>query len=166
MGKVTLRSLLFILAAISALMLASAHGFERFGGMTPCLLCLKQREAWWAVLGFSLLGAACGHIWAPAKRIAVGVCVLALAAGAALAGYHAGAEWQWWPGPAACAAGGAITITDLDLNTALSVAAKRPSCTDVPWSLFGISMAGWNAILSFAVMVASIKGLIHDLSST
>ena len=74
--------------------------------------------------------------------------------GAGLAAYHAGAEWKWWPGPAACAVGGAASADDL---VAMLKGAKiaAPSCDKAVWIFLGLSMAGWNAVISLGLAIAS-----------
>ena len=82
-------------------------------------------------------------------------CVQVLAANAALAGYHVGVEQKWWEGPASCSAAVAAGTSFEDLKAQL-LAAPIVRCDEVPWSLFGISMAGYNVLLSagFAVVTA------------
>src|SRR5215218_6583267 len=84
----------------SAAMLATAHAFETFGGYAPCLLCLRQPEVYWTALGL-------GVAFMILVRTPVGVrlraatcwaLALVFLAGAAIAVYHAGAEWKLWPG--------------------------------------------------------------------
>ena len=72
--------------------------------------------------------------------------------------YHAGIEWQLWAGPSSCSLNidpqdSISNITDQLLNTALM------RCDEVPWALFGISMAGWNALISLDIVAASILAL-------
>jgi disulfide bond formation protein DsbB len=162
MGKILHRHWLLILAAVSAAMLAAAHGFEHFGELPPCLLCLKQREVYWVLLTTSLSGWAVGHRFAVAHLLALGLAVAILGAGIALAGYHAGAEWQLWPGPAACAAGGAVDVMALNLGAALAGPVEHPSCDQVLWSWLGISMAGWNGLISLALWIITILKVQHD----
>ena len=147
------RRVLAICAVASAALLGGAHAFERIGGLAPCLLCLDQREAHWAALG---LGAVMlGFAMAGARRVvAAGLAALALVYlfSAGLAGYHAGVEWGFWPGPAACAAGPAdmTGLTADDLFGSLTEGGS-PSCNEAAWRLMGVSMAGWNALLSLAL---------------
>jgi disulfide bond formation protein DsbB len=140
-----------IAAAASVAMLAAAHGFERFGGYAPCGLCLKQREVYWAALGVALAGLALMRL----KRLSPEVVALLLGAlfatGAAVAAYHAGVEWKWWPGPTSCT-GGAGTVVTGDLSELL--AGKRfrpPACDEAAWRMAGVSMAGYNALISLGL---------------
>ncbi|MGH7027317.1 disulfide bond formation protein B [Brevundimonas sp.] len=151
----------FALAA-SLAMLAAAHAFERFGGMDPCNLCLKQREVYWAAV--AIAGAA--TFWAVLSRASRGTPRIAsflLAAvfftGAITAGFHAGGELKWWALPATCMAGNPADFSLEGLNAlAAGTAEIKPivGCDAVSWSLFGISMAGWNFFISLALAVFSL----------
>ena len=147
------RRVLAVCAAASAVLLAGAHAFERLGGLAPCLLCLDQREAHWAALAVS--AAMLGFALAGARHVvAAGLAALALVYlfSTGLAGYHAGVEWGFWPGPAACAAGQAdmTGITPDDLFGSMDEGGS-PSCGEAAWRLLGVSMAGWNALASLAL---------------
>lgn len=146
----------FAAAAVSATLLAGAHAFERFGGLAPCILCLRQRETHWAVLGVAaaVIAVAALRRAAPSRlgALALGVAFL-VAAG--WAGYHVGVEFKWWPGPAACAGKGLGAVSADSIAAALDGPVKVIRCEDVAWSLFGVSMAGWNGLISLAMAVAS-----------
>jgi disulfide bond formation protein DsbB len=142
--------------AACAIMLGAAHAFETFGKLAPCLLCLKQREVYWVTGAVALVAVVLSRTaWADRARkpliLLLGVGFLY---GAGLAAYHAGAEWKWWPGPAACAAGGAASASDL---VAMLKGAKiaAPSCDKAVWIFLGLSMAGWNAVISLGLAIAS-----------
>jgi disulfide bond formation protein DsbB len=141
----------------SALMLAIAHAFETFGGLAPCILCLQQRTVYWVAIGVSAVGLVL-H-WLPTKtrfdRVFCAILAVVFLVGMGIAIRHAGAEWKWWPGPAACAAN-RVTVTAADLNAALSGARlKMPSCEEAAWRFLGLSMAGWNAIVSLKLVLWS-----------
>jgi disulfide bond formation protein DsbB len=142
----------------SAAMLAIAHGFQTVGGYSPCTLCFKQREAYWAAGFLAAAVFVVGRI--PAGKRLVWIGNLALAAvfayGLYLAVYHAGAEWKFWPGPAACSSGGQHVSLD-DLREILGKNnIKPPACDEIVWSFLGLSMAGWNALVSLGLIVASV----------
>ena len=140
-----------------AFMLGAAHAFESFGKLAPCLLCLKQREVYWATGTVALVAVVLTRTaWADRVRKPLVLLIgLGFLYGAGLAAYHAGAEWKWWPGPAACAAGGAASADDL---VALLKGAKiaAPSCDKAVWIFLGLSMAGWNAVISLGLAIASV----------
>jgi disulfide bond formation protein DsbB len=141
----------------SCALLAGAHAFQTFGGLAPCILCLRQREAHWAVVGIAIAAIIAGFVWRTpmTRRIGAGLLGAAFLVAAGWAGYHVGVEFKWWPGPAACAGGGLGDISAASIAEALGQARKVVRCEDVAWSLFGISMAGWNGLASLAMAGAS-----------
>ncbi len=153
-------------ACASAAMLAGAHAFETFGGFAPCHLCLYQRDVYWAAICVGVLGFALGYMrlkWA--GRTANGLLALLFLLGAGVAAYHAGVEWKWWPGPTSCT--GAGMVHGGDLTAFLNGAKIRPpSCDEAAWRMFGVSMAGYNALISLVLAVLSAvaarKERAHD----
>jgi disulfide bond formation protein DsbB len=139
-----------------AAMLGAAHAFETFGKLAPCLLCLKQREVYWVTGAVALVAIVLTRTaWAAkVRRPLVLLIGLGFLYGAGLAAYHAGAEWKWWPGPAACAAGGAASADDL-VAMLKGVKIAAPSCDKAVWIFLGLSMAGWNAVISLGLAIAS-----------
>lgn len=141
----TRRFLMLVAAAGSAGLLVGALGFQYLAGLPPCPLCIWQR---WPHLAAALAGVV-ALIW-PARIVA-----LAGAAGAATTSaigvFHAGVELKWWKGPASCSTGSieGISASDL-LNPALDLA-PVVACDEIAWQMLGISMAGWNAIVSGAL---------------
>jgi disulfide bond formation protein DsbB len=152
-------------AVASAILLAAAHGFEQIGGLEPCALCLRQREVYWAALGLGLAGAVLQRV--PGKPWLVRLVCAALAVtflvGVGVAAYHAGVEWKWWPGPQACAAGG-----DLGAGVGAGIDAMLggakvapPACDKAAWIFLGLSMAGWNALISLVLAGFSIAAAVR-----
>lgn len=137
-------------------MLGAAHAFEIFGHLSPCTLCLRQREVYWWAMAVGAAGAGLDFSsWrTKATRPACVVLGLIFLYGAGLASYHAGAEWGWWKGPAACS-GGAVHVTAADLARVLSAKASVPACDKAPWVFLGLSMAGWNALISLGLATVS-----------
>lgn len=141
----------------SAAMLAIAHAFETFGHLAPCTLCLREREIYWAALAIAGVATVLTvtPLRANATRLANVLLVLAFAYSTLVAGYHAGAEWKWWPGPTSCSGGGAH-VSAADLTAFLKGAPMAmPACDKATWVFLGISMAGWNALISAALAIAS-----------
>lgn len=139
-------------ALVSAAMLAMAHAFEHFGHMAPCELCLKQRAVYWVALALGLVIFAAWRFLKIPAILRGGIMLLGLTflTGMLIAGYHAGVEWHFWPGPKTCTggAGGDIAAMGKDLLDAISKPAQVPQCDQPPFVLFGISMAGYNTLLS------------------
>jgi disulfide bond formation protein DsbB len=144
--------------AASVLMLAIAHAFQHLGDMAPCPLCLRQREVYWGALTIGIAGLAAARL-APAlfiPRATAALLAVAFLAGAGVAFYHAGAEYKFWPAPASCGVTQAAVTAD-DLAAALDGPARAlPRCDAAPWSLFGISMAGYNGLISLALAGVSL----------
>lgn len=142
-------------ALVSAAMLATAHGFQHFG-YQPCNLCLRQREAYWGAL--VVAGVGLGLVWL--KRLPLWAVSLMLggvfAAGTAVAAFHAGVEWKWFPVPQACASigGGAVEVSDL-MAILDGAKLKPPGCEEATWRMLGLSMAGWNALVSAGLAAIS-----------
>ncbi|WP_292065292.1 disulfide bond formation protein B [Brevundimonas sp. UBA7664] len=149
----------FALAA-SLAMLGAAHAFERFGELAPCNLCLKQREVYWGAVAIALV-ATLWHLISRGSRgtprIAAFLLAVVFATGAITAGFHFGGELKWWDLPATCAGGGDINLESL---AALALGSgpieKVVMCDAVTWRFLGLSMAGWNALISAALAVFSL----------
>jgi disulfide bond formation protein DsbB len=137
-------------------MLGAAHAFENFGNMPPCALCLHQREAYWAAASIAGLALIASRFSTDilTKRAFALLLVCAFVAGAVIAGFHVGVEYKWWPGLPECAAGGDLKVST-DLLGALSTAMEVPACDKVAWSMLGISMAGWNMLISLGLAALS-----------
>ena len=143
----THRGLVLLATLGSAGLLITAFSFQYLGGYLPCKMCLWQR-------------------WPHAIAIVIGVLILVggprllawagAAAAAATAGigfYHAGVEWKWWPGPSSCTGGG-LDLGGMSGGDLLSMDAPTGlvMCDEIVWSLFGLSMAGWNGIASLVLV--------------
>jgi len=143
---------------LGLLTIAGAWGSQLIGGLTPCELCLEQRWAYYwglPVLALVLL------MW---NRLPLAVWYVAMAIGAAIfvwstymGGYHAGVEWGFWPGPTACTGtGGGLSFNDLSAGTVDRVI----PCDEVQFRFLGISLAGYNALISAAVVVLLLAAML------
>lgn len=146
------QSALFNSAVASLLILAVAFGFEHLGGYVPCEVCWWQRYVYMAAAPLGLLGYSfqtAGRAGAMFGRyIALALAALFLVGGG-IAAYHVGVEQKWWAGPDACAAADLGGNLELMLKSLLTTPVVR--CDEVAWSLFGISMAGYNLLLSLGL---------------
>lgn len=125
----------------SVALLLGAVAFQYLGGLAPCHLCLLQR---WPHAAAILLGLLI-FLWP--SRLLAWLAGLAMLVGAGIALYHVGIELDWWEGPATCTApvpGSTEAGQLLDQILATPVVL----CDQVAWSWLGLSMAGWNGILS------------------
>lgn len=141
----------------SAAMLATAHAFETFGKLYPCTLCLKQREVFWVAGTVALIALAARYTpWAARLRRPFDMLLAVIFLyGAGLAAYHAGVEWKWWPGPTTCSGGTTAAAGDL-VAMLKGDKIKPPACDKAAWIFLGISMAGWNALISLGLAAAAL----------
>jgi disulfide bond formation protein DsbB len=137
-----------LMLAVAAATILGALGFEHIGGYEPCPLCLMQRTPYY--IGIPIVAAALVAAWLQAPRSALVVLFAAFGLlmlyNAGLATYHAGVEWGFWEGPAACAeapGGGSAADMLSELGTVTPA-----SCTQAVWRLLGLSFAGWNVLIS------------------
>ncbi len=140
------RFAILLAAGGSAAVLAAAFAFQYLGGLAPCQLCIWQRwpHAAAVVIGGLALILARGTI----GRILPLLGSLAALTSAGIGAFHVGVEQKWWQGLASCTAGSISGIsTDDLLNPDVAVGAVV-RCDAIAWQMFGISMAGWNVILS------------------
>jgi disulfide bond formation protein DsbB len=147
---------------LSLAMLATAWSFQLFGHLAPCHLCLKQRDIYWIAVGVSLVAS----VWAlftgakGAPRVFSFVLFAIFATGTALAVFHAGAEYHFWRGPENCIASPSEVSFDQMAAFLGGVASTAPRCDVAAWTLFGVSMAGYNAIASaFLALLSLIASL-------
>jgi disulfide bond formation protein DsbB len=149
----------------SAAMLAIAHAFETFGHLAPCTLCLRQREVYWIAGGMALVFMVLVRL-PGGPRLRQATCwllALAFVTGMGVASYHAGAEWKFWPGPSTCASGGASHVDASALSNLMAGAKiKPPACDKAAWVFLGLSMAGWNALISLGLTVLSVLAALRE----
>jgi disulfide bond formation protein DsbB len=146
MSQAVLARLLALL--VPAGLLGGALGSQYVGGLHPCEMCYWQR---WPHAAAIVLAAAAFVLQTRARSLTA-LAALAIAISGAIGVFHAGVELGWWEGLTQCTAGGALTLEEL-----MNVPLVR--CDQVQWSWLGISMAGWNAILSLGA-AAAIAGLL------
>jgi disulfide bond formation protein DsbB len=146
---------------ISLATLAGAWFFEFVVKLAPCPLCLTQRIPYHVIIPLSLLLAIAAVARAPRPLLTVGFAAIAIAAGCGvvLGIYHAGVEWHWWPGPADCSG----PLTDLRSGGSLldqlhGVHVVR--CDEAAWRFLGLSLAGYNVLISLVLAAVSGLGLI------
>ncbi|MDB5629923.1 MAG: disulfide bond formation protein DsbB, partial [Tardiphaga sp.] len=146
------------IAAVAALTLAGAWFFELVLDIWPCPLCLEQRYAYYLAIPLALLLAFVAARDAPRNVVITGfvILLLAMVANAWLGGYHAGVEWQFWPGPTDCSGSGVDLTKAGNLLQQLD-SVKVIRCDEVQWRFLGLSLAGYNVLIS--LLIAALAGL-------
>ena len=143
----------------SLALLAGAYGFEMIGGLVPCEMCWWQRWALMATAFFAADALLLGMVarrqpaMTPAVTATAWVAILGLASNAGIALFHAGVEQKWWQGLTRCTA--PPLAGDAKSMMADILAQPLVRCDAIPWQMFGISMAGWNFIVSLILVGAA-----------
>jgi disulfide bond formation protein DsbB len=133
-----------LMGAVSLALILGALGFQYIGNYPPCEMCHWQR---WPHIAAAIVGLIGGLLLSSSvlplrtAPFVAALAILGVAAGGAMGVYHAGVEWHWWLGPQAC-------TTGFVFNGHLDLTAPVPHCDIPAWTLFGISLAGYNAIFS------------------
>jgi disulfide bond formation protein DsbB len=147
MGAEPVRFLIFVLAA-SVAVLGGALVSQYWGGLAPCELCVLQRWPWVVSIAISAIGTRVANRWA-LSWIALTLAAV-FAVSSALAFYHTGVERHWFAGPSACT--GAATAADTLEELKARILGQMPvRCDEPAWSLWGISLAGWNLLASLVM---------------
>jgi disulfide bond formation protein DsbB len=140
------------IAAVGAAALLSAWFFQYVLGLKPCPLCLEQRYPYYFAIPLAVMVLLGDEVGASRKVLLAALVAIALGMlwNAGLGIYHAGVEWKWWPGPQECSG----TLDDLGsagglLKKLESISIVR--CDEAAWRFLGLSLAGYNAIISLAL---------------
>jgi disulfide bond formation protein DsbB len=131
---------------VPAALLAGAFGSEIWGGLFPCEMCWWQRYAHFAALAFGLLSLAL-RTFPDRGRAMVWLAALAILTSGGIGAYHAGVEAGIFEGFTQCTSSASAGLSSEELLKAI-MAASMVRCDDIQFAFLGISMAGWNAILS------------------
>ena len=141
----TRQTLILAAAGGSAALLLGALWFQYVVGLFPCVLCIWQR---WPHLAAVVLGAL--GLKLPGRLIPV-LGALAVLTSAGIAGFHVGVEQGWWAGLESCSGVGIAGMSTATLLDPTAAAPEPVRCDKIAWSLFGISMAGWNLLISLGL---------------
>jgi disulfide bond formation protein DsbB len=144
-----------LIVAVSLGALAAALASQYWGGLQPCVLCYYQRYAYLGAIAFGLVGLAAGPRTG-ARRAAVALAGLAFLTGAAIAAFHVGVEQLWWRGTGECHAPAFDSSASVADQLKQIMETDFVPCDQVQWSLFGISMPGYNVLASLSLALASL----------
>lgn len=142
--------------AVPALLLGGAYISQYGFGLYPCEMCWWQRWPHFAALAFAALS-----FFVPVQRQLVALAGLAVLVSGAIGLFHAGVEYGWWEGVTSCAAISVAGEGQSALDAILATPLVR--CDEPAWTLFGVSLAGFNFLLSTAAGVAILQLLRKDM---
>lgn len=143
-----------ILAGAAAT-IAGAFLFEYGLGYIPCALCLLQRKPYYVGMALALVTA---FLPGSGRRVGLALLALVFLVSAGLGVYHAGVEWGLWLGPADCGGGAGAAAADVNDFLKNLNGTKVVSCTEAAWRLLGLSLAGWNVLISLALASVAAWG--------
>ncbi len=159
--NLTMRQAAVAVALGAAATVGGALVFEHVFGYVPCKLCLIQRNPYYVSIPLGLVAAALPPQW---TRAGLWLLALIFVVSAGLGAYHSGVEWGFWPGPADCGGGSGAAAGNVGdfLNQLQNT--RVVSCTEAAWRFLGLSLAGWNTLISlglagFAARAAAHKGI-------
>ena len=151
---------------IAAATIAGAWFFQLVLEILPCPLCLEQRYAYYLAIPLGALTAVAARTGAARPLLLAGLAILALAtlANAGLGAYHSGVEWGFWQGPTECS-GPVVNLGNAgDLFSRLDTV-KVVRCDEVQWRFLGLSLAGYNVLISLSMAAIAAWGLVKTSKS-
>jgi disulfide bond formation protein DsbB len=150
-------ALLIFLVAFATI--SGAWIFEHYG-FAPCELCLKQRWAYYLAIPLALLVVLLAPRNPSLARAGLALLAVVWLGSMVFGIYHSGVEWKWWPGPATCTAQAGFSggLPDLSKPAVL--------CDTPAIRIFGLSLAGWNAVISLGLALLAMAGLRRPQGSS
>ena len=138
---------------ISSFMIISAFYLEYFHGALPCDLCITQRWFHGAIIAYSAIIIFILNKTSISKKLLLLVVTILWLSSSVAGLYHYGIEMNFWTGPDGCSSN-----IDFSKDTLTYLLNKSPiKCDEVMFEIFGLSLAGWNAVTSFFIfLLASI----------
>jgi disulfide bond formation protein DsbB len=145
-----------LIAVGGAATILAAWLFQYGLGLAPCPLCLEQRTPYYVA----------ARRGAPRTVLAGGLAMLSLVMlwSAYLGAYHSGVEWKWWAGPQDCAVAPASLGTGGSLLQQMQRTRVVP-CDEAAWRFLGLSLAGWNVLISLALAAVAVGGIVASRSA-
>jgi len=153
-----------VAATLSIATILGAYFFEFVLHYAPCPLCLTQRIPYYVTIPLAIVVAIAAYAGVSRRLLAAGLVLIAITMviGVGLGVYHSGVEWKWWVGPSDCS--GPIT----NFGAAGGLLQKIETtpvvrCDEAAWRLLGLSLAGYNTLISAAVTGIALWGVWgHD----
>jgi disulfide bond formation protein DsbB len=146
LDAITQRNAVLLIFVVATATIAGAWIFQ-FAGYDPCHLCLMERWAYYAAIAVSLILL----IVKSNSKFGLYLLGLIMVASAVFGVYHAGIEWKWWAGPDTCTGTGTLSgLPDLTKPVVM--------CDEAAIRIIGLSLAGWNAIISSGLAIVALLG--------
>ena len=152
---------LFVAAAAAAALAAaliSQYGFD----LQPCVLCIWQRWPYVVAIVLALAAVALRRS-AMAWTVLTALAIAAVLVSGGIGGFHVGVEQGWWEGTSGC--GSTSDTDDLAALRAQIMSAPIVRCDEVAFSLFGISMAGWNLLFALGVALVASRAMLKQIKA-
>jgi disulfide bond formation protein DsbB len=154
-----------VIAVVGALTICGFYFFQYVMHLPPCPLCLEQRQPYYFVVPLAALLFIGANHGASSKVMIAGFAMITafMLWDCGLAVYHAGVEWKWWQGPIDCSGpidkfGAARDIFKHLDNISLV------RCDVVSWRFLGLSLAGWNVLVSLGLAAVAGWGALASLA--
>ena len=151
-------------ALVAAATIAGAWAFELYG-FAPCELCLQQRWAYYAGIPVAVAAAIASPMWPRVGGFLLAALALLFLGSAVFGGWHAGVEWGFWPGPAGCTGSAVPKISDMGDFLRQMETTRLVRCDEVAIRILGLSLAGWNAVVSLGIAVLAALGARKALAA-
>jgi disulfide bond formation protein DsbB len=150
----SIRRAALAVALAAAATVGGALVFEHMFGYVPCKLCLIQRYPYYAAIPLGIAAALAPPRWG---RAGLWLLALLFLISAGLGAYHAGVEWGFWAGPSDCGGGTGASAGNVGdfLNQLQNT--RVVSCTEAAWRFLGLSLAGWNVLISLGLAALAAK---------
>jgi disulfide bond formation protein DsbB len=148
---------------VSTALMIGVYIFQYGLGYMPCELCIWQRYPHGVSILVGIGGGvlmAFGFLPASLRRVIALIAILAIAISGAIGIYHAGVEWKFWPGPTSCTAGDFTPGPTSDFKPFHFV-----PCDDAAWRFLGLSLAGYNALISLATAFIAARLLRKEIAA-
>jgi len=149
----------FLIFAVALVTILGAWVFE-YAGFAPCELCLLQRWAYYAGVPLALAVALAAPASPGLARAGLVLLAVLWLGSMAFGIYHAGVEWKFWPGPSTCTGTVGLSGGLPDLSRPVVL------CDSPAIRILGLSLAGWNAVISLALALVALAGLRAQGSSS
>lgn len=143
---------------VAAATITGALIFEKFG-YAPCELCLQQRWAYYVGVPLAAAAALAGLAKPQWGGWLLALVVVLFAGGAVFGAWHAGVEWGFWPGPSGCSGAASQRAADMADFLRQIEATKLVRCDEVALRILGLSLAGWNAVISAGLATLATSGV-------